>query len=170
MSQINRPPLGLQQLLGSQNFGQNPRELAQTVQPTIDLFPFFGSGLLRVAEATGGRGDEGLICNVEFFGRVAVVSMSAHYQAGSTAVELIGFGFALSELAGDTPSDETYLKTWVPESWAATSHCTWGYTLPYPLLLESGAKLGAYYTSFAGAADSLKLRVLYYDLEPGGAS
>lgn len=40
MSQVNKPPLGLQDFLGSQNFGKNPSELAQTLIPTLDLFPF----------------------------------------------------------------------------------------------------------------------------------
>lgn len=42
MSRINRPPIGLQGLLQSKNFGVNPNELSQVVQPTIDLFSFLG--------------------------------------------------------------------------------------------------------------------------------
>lgn len=37
MSQINRVPQGLQDLLGSQNFGDNPSELGSVVAPTLDL-------------------------------------------------------------------------------------------------------------------------------------
>lgn len=40
MSQINRVPFGLQDLLGSQNFGDNPSELSQVVAPTLDMTPF----------------------------------------------------------------------------------------------------------------------------------
>ncbi len=40
MSQINRVPQGLQDLLGSINFGDNPGQLGGVVAPTLDLFPF----------------------------------------------------------------------------------------------------------------------------------
>ena len=42
MTGINRPPLGLQDLLESQNFGANPRELLLEVRPTLDML-----GLLK---------------------------------------------------------------------------------------------------------------------------
>lgn len=41
MSQINRVPQGLQDLLGSKNFGDNPAELSQVVAPTTDLSKFY---------------------------------------------------------------------------------------------------------------------------------
>jgi len=53
MSQINRPPVGLQGLLGSQNFGQNPNDLAQQVLPIVDLFPFWSSQTLKFDKQTG---------------------------------------------------------------------------------------------------------------------
>lgn len=55
MSQINRPPIGLQSLLGSKNFGSNPNELSGAVLPMVDLFPFWGSQVLKFGkdEQTG---------------------------------------------------------------------------------------------------------------------
>jgi len=47
MSQINRPPIGLQSLFGSKNFGQNPSELSQIVSPSVDLFTFLAQQELR---------------------------------------------------------------------------------------------------------------------------
>jgi hypothetical protein len=38
---INRVPSGLLSLLDGQNLGDNPSELAQVIQPTLDLFHFF---------------------------------------------------------------------------------------------------------------------------------
>lgn len=43
MSRINRVPFGLQDLLGSQNFGDNPSELAQVVAPSLDMLPFLSA-------------------------------------------------------------------------------------------------------------------------------
>ena len=45
-SRINRPPVGLQDLLGSQSFGDNPNELLQFVTPTLDLEQFYESDLI----------------------------------------------------------------------------------------------------------------------------
>ena len=52
MSKINAPPLGLQDLLGSQNFGDNPDELARTVFGGVDLIPFLGSTRISYDRAT----------------------------------------------------------------------------------------------------------------------
>lgn len=40
MSRINRVPYGLQDLLGSQNFGDNPSELGGVVSPVLDMYQF----------------------------------------------------------------------------------------------------------------------------------
>jgi len=47
MSKINSPPVGLQSLLGSKNFGENPDDLLREVRPTVDMLPFWGSQRLR---------------------------------------------------------------------------------------------------------------------------
>lgn len=41
MSRIQSPPRGLQDLLGTQNFGQNPNELSQTVVPVVNMGNFY---------------------------------------------------------------------------------------------------------------------------------
>lgn len=48
MSRINRVPFGLQDLLGSQNLGVNPSDMAQQVAPTLDLFPFWSAERLTM--------------------------------------------------------------------------------------------------------------------------
>jgi len=42
VSQINKPPIGLQSFLDSKNFGKNPSQLSDVVAGTVDLFPFLG--------------------------------------------------------------------------------------------------------------------------------
>lgn len=49
MGAINRVPFGLQSLLGSQNFGKNPAELAETTIPTLELDKFLNYELLDSA-------------------------------------------------------------------------------------------------------------------------
>ena len=48
MSRINRVPKGLQDLLGSQNLGDNPSDLSLLVQPQVDMFPFWSAERLTV--------------------------------------------------------------------------------------------------------------------------
>jgi hypothetical protein len=52
-SRINRVPRGLQDLLNSVNLGVNPSDLLLTVQPGVDLFPFWGSEKLALFSAIG---------------------------------------------------------------------------------------------------------------------
>lgn len=47
MSQINRPPWGLQYLFGSKNFGRNPSQLAQSVIPSADIAPHMEGELIQ---------------------------------------------------------------------------------------------------------------------------
>ena len=42
-SKINTPPVGLQDLLGSQSFGENPNLLTEVVSPTLEQFPFLSA-------------------------------------------------------------------------------------------------------------------------------
>mgnify|MGYP000431930982 CR=1 FL=1 len=65
MSQINRPPIGLQGLLGSQNFGTNPSELSQIVSPGIDLFPFWASQGLKFDKQTGSAAGVGSLIETQ---------------------------------------------------------------------------------------------------------
>jgi hypothetical protein len=43
VSQITRVPRGLQDFLGSQNFGSNPSQLGSVVAPTLDISPFMAA-------------------------------------------------------------------------------------------------------------------------------
>lgn len=52
MSRINRVPLGLQDLLGSQNFGDNPSELGSVVAPTLDMTNFLRAERRWFAQAS----------------------------------------------------------------------------------------------------------------------
>ena len=64
MSQINRPPRGLQDLLGSQNLGQNPADLAVIVQPTVDMLPYWAiEAQLVFAQTAGNLGAPAAVIN-----------------------------------------------------------------------------------------------------------
>lgn len=59
MTQINQPPYGLTDLLGSKQFGDNPSELASTVVAGVELYPFWSvdkERYTRNSNALTGRG------------------------------------------------------------------------------------------------------------------
>jgi hypothetical protein len=64
MGKINRPPIGLQSLLGSINFGVNPSELFETVRPTVDLFPFWAQQTWRIDQQTVNTAGFGTVITV----------------------------------------------------------------------------------------------------------
>ena len=147
MSQINRPPLGLQQLLGSQNFGDNPAELGQVVAPTIDLLPFFGSGILRLRRVSGSRINEGEIVSLEFDEPVAVLSVAAWNDAGASAAGVHVLGVAMSGPPSDNlPVDQQHmLGIGVPlVNWPTTSQPAVSFSFPQPLVVEGGTQFHAH--------------------------
>jgi len=54
-TKINQPSIGLNSLLGTQAFGDNPNLLDQLASPTIDLLPFLGQQLIRSQRTTASR-------------------------------------------------------------------------------------------------------------------
>ena len=53
MARINRVPWGLQSLLSAKNFGVNPSELVESVQPVLEMEPFLNYELIRTTGALG---------------------------------------------------------------------------------------------------------------------
>lgn len=52
MGRINTPPYGLQYLLGSTNFGDNPSELGDATLPTLEQFKFLGARNIHYARTS----------------------------------------------------------------------------------------------------------------------
>lgn len=174
MSQINRPPTGLQQLLGSQNFGVNPNELERTVQSTVDLVPFLGSQTLRKASNQGSRATTGEVCTIPFFGNVMLLGVGARaYNGVPTNNEHCDFSVGIKYLAGDSPDEK--FPIWgvihdTTENWKLNARLTVGYMLPQPIILPAETAISLDYDLYAGAAMAMRLYALYYDLAPGDAT
>lgn len=47
MSRVNTVPAGLQSLLGSTNFGDNPSELSEVLRPSLEQLPFLAAYAVR---------------------------------------------------------------------------------------------------------------------------
>jgi hypothetical protein len=166
MSQINRPPQGLQFLLGSQNFGVNPNELITTIQPTVDVSDMLASQLVRSASGSGSRVDEGEVCAIEFFDTVRLLAVSAYTSAALASNEIIDVSFALTQISGDQPDRRKIL-------WSSNQQLTWnaggvpayGFTLPEPMTLPAGSKLSFWFDyAVTPGAGSWYLEALYQQL------
>jgi len=163
MSKIHRPPRGLQHLLGSQSFGQNPDQLSQFVQPTIDLSGFYAAELLKVATDNGMITADGQIGEVVFTAPVALVAAGIEMGAVAAAEEM-AFDIKLDNLGGvgfavpvGSQGAHTYQTGSTP---------TFGMLFPQPLVVPGGCAVQGWVTSYAGALLGGTLRVLYVDLNP----
>jgi len=172
MSQINRPPLGLQELLGSQNFGDNPKDLGNLVSPTLDMLPFYGAGALKYRSTSGGRNGEGLISNVTLFGTVALIGCSAWAETGLTVGSVGKLGLTMNGIATQTVPGDVEMVLAANEdgvAWPATSQPALAFTFPSPLVVEQGCTINSRWFYWTGNADTIRLVVAYYDLS-GGAN
>lgn len=113
MSILSGFPKGLLDLVGSQNFGINPKDLGETVQPVIDLTELYLVGKIDAPQGSlavavngvnimtvGGVGDPLLVPNGEVW-RVFAFAVSCFVGAASSftygpAVQMQGGRFQLS--------------------------------------------------------------------------
>jgi len=175
MSIINRPPLGLQELLGSQNFGDNPKQLGGVVAPTLDMLPFYGSGILRMKRVSGSLASEGEITSIEFSDKVAVLSVAAFNEALLLANGQSQLGLFISGPPSDNlPVDFQHCLATGPGGTGATSAigtaAAVAYSFPFPLVVEPGTAFHVHW--LANSASQLavvQLSVLFYDLSESRA-
>ena len=169
MSRINRPPLGLQGLLDSQNFGENPSELGAIVRPTIDLFPFYGTQLLRSSNIVGSKTGAGLIEQL-------TVGQSAPGQ------ESIWLLHGVSMYVANPPAGPSTNRAYVTLESLVTNvqrrhiiarsdlvtitnaeEFAWGFMLPQPLALESNITINFYWSeNSALTTENVQCSALYY--------
>ena len=155
MSKINTPPIGLQSLLGSQSFGENPDDLLSGVRGTLDLLPFYAAVKGRFKSNVGARNSAGSFCTVTMGGGVgnegeaglllgasmnlAVVAGGANFSGGIRIDDVpnISVPMWLTHTEYDTGtaplpgSDFSAIAWWAPQ----------------PIYLPNDAKIEAYATS-----------------------
>lgn len=136
MSQINRPPKGLQDVLGSKNFGVNPSNLGQAVVPTIDIGQFYIADLMDIArdDVTGiavldqaeievPTGEVWFVFSVDLYindanndlTTRAYIDLPRNNVAGDPdAFHLKNLIYDASEVGVDQYTEERPLNTWFP--------------------------------------------------------
>lgn len=163
MSKIHRPPRGLQHLLGSQSFGENPDQLAQVVTPTLDLTGYYSSELIKTLDTNTMVTADGQIGSFKFQAPVALVAAGIEMGALAAAEEM-AFDIRLSDLGGVGFS--TVVASQGAHTYQTGATPTFGMLFPYPLVVPGGCEIQGFLTSYAGALIGGTFRCTYVDLNP----
>lgn len=97
---VNRVPFGLQDLLGNTGFGKNPGEFADTINPTLEMLPFWlgeRHGVTAKTSALTTRG-EALIITVPDGKLWMPHSMHIGIVGGITVGDIMQFTFNVDAL------------------------------------------------------------------------
>lgn len=165
MSQINRPPIGLQSLLGSKNFGQNPSELAQQVVPTVDLYPFWASQQLRfnrdTVTAVAGQGSvvETTLPQDETWG---ILSVAFGAEILISASDDFGIRIALDETITGT---DNFVVAFAEQSNPDGDFSWVIWQPPVGFFLTPGYVIRGIFYGNNLAAKDFELHTIYYKLE-----
>ena len=169
MSKINRPPVGLQFLLGSQNFGENPSHLAQQVTPTLDLFEFYATELLRHDDTVGGRQTPGMISSLLSNGRRAIKGLSIISTTTITGtVSSLQFGVSISNVPGTATDPEhwLYISPLMNPLGGGVDFGAMAVTFEKPIIIEGSTTLQYHLlSSDLSVSETWRCSVLYYDLD-----
>jgi len=165
MSQINQPPVGLQSLLGTKNFGKNPDDLSQIVQPTVDMFPFWASQKIRYIQeqtTTAGAGstietivpdgETWLVLSAAYGTEILTTSddMNQHVAIDETIAGTQFFVVASKDRLNMVPVGQFYYTVWAP---------------PTPWYLPAGYVIRGINGGFNVSSKDYVLDVIYYRLE-----
>lgn len=112
MGRVNTPPLGLQSLLGNQNFGDNPDDLSQTIRPVIDQTPFLGSTQIKYSRDASSLNGVGVAVTTTVPQGEAWYILGVSLQIpGVTNAGQFQLGIALEDLPGFTPGQQHWLAS-----------------------------------------------------------
>lgn len=164
MSKINTPPVGLQSLLGSQSFGDNPNDLLEQVRPIVDLTPFWGSNKLEVQWSSGNRAAPGNITSFAYDANFTRMLLGVSIYAPTPTAGTFRTAAYLNKANG-LPSNQIHLiHTDDPVTIIANDEYGWSFWLPQPVLLEPG--IGLLFRSLQQTANAtFNCTAIFYRLE-----
>lgn len=167
MSKINTTPVGLQDFLGSKNFGRNPSELGQVVSPSLDLKPFLGVYEQRLARATDLRTGVGVCCSLTVPEGEAwyLIAVSARID-GAVAAANYRLAITLESPIGGIPTGIGMPLAEAGTGVNLVAGDLFGvvYRPSEPQILNSGTILNLHYYKNVGVNQSGSLFAWYYAL------
>lgn len=168
---IQRLPAGLIDLLGMRATGQTPATLAQSTQPTLDLFNLYAqdrritqSGSPGVAPTVGGWLPIVTFSAVVPAGKLWLLfHASAIVPAAAAATSLTGFVALRRFSAGGTSVDLPLTDTQTAQDAARSVACRAEF--PEPIVLRAGDNIGWYTLALVGApASNPVIRIDYAEI------
>lgn len=133
MSRINRVPFGLQDLLGSQNFGDNPSELSSVVAPVLDMLPFLSAERYSYSYQSGNISNNGAMAS-----GISVPDGEIWYVTGvgfgikpNSGLPGGAYGISISAVASKLPTSTS------PSGFHAVGNHYFRYATPQPLTNEN---------------------------------
>lgn len=173
MSQINRVPQGLQDLLFSKNFGSNPPNLLQDVRPTIDLFPMWASERLTTVRANFEFNSIGLVTSIpvpqgELWG---VISASGQLDGALAVGNDVAFSIRVADIQGQQPLVDrgpVLASMFRIATLAVGQVVTFGASLPFIVWFPSGSIFELYADLAnvpAAPSTTASFQLLYYRLD-----
>lgn len=127
-SRINKVPDGLLDLLDLKALGQNPSVFPDTVQPSIDLFPFYAAGDLRQYREQVNSAAAGSLVTLRIpTGEIWIpIHMSASHVVGSTNQNGT-VGLSIRQIPASPESPETGDNfLWLNPAWGQQDNFTAG--------------------------------------------
>jgi hypothetical protein len=152
MSRINRVPFGLQDLLGSQNFGDNPSELSGVVAPTLDMGMFLTAERTNYAYKAVAISNNGLVTSfVVPEGEVWYVTGFGFGMKPSSGTPSGPFGLHMGVYMFNLPGSDTPggvhpiggvdFDFQTPAALTTESDAYKGYQLPIPMAVFGGSTI-----------------------------
>lgn len=166
MSRVNQPPIGLQDFLGNQNFGENPNTLSSTLLPSVDLTPFLGSQQLSFARNSGSRSGVGVAVSQTvpqgeaWFMLSVAVNQNTSVTAGAQCV-----GITLTNVPG-LPGISIKLATSQYVSIGVNEFVPAVWQPPIPVMFEAGTTINCHAFAIPGAGpDFYEITSMFYRLK-----
>lgn len=162
-SPISRRPSGLLDLLLTQQQGKNPAEILDSVQPVMDLFPFYASARLTSARATYTATGTGILAAdslaVPDGETWAVLNVSQHWEFALSSDDIKSNILLLNlQDASNVPlSTYEYFNPSVANE--VMEKTLW---FPQPMFLSSGMAFATQIGWFDQASTNGYLTALYY--------
>lgn len=168
MSRINQVPRGLQKLLGSQSFGDNPSNLVQDVQGQVALLDLFAADKLTFERTTNSAAGRGIVDNITVpSGELWMVHTVSCLLNGAAAADRYGISIRLDGLPGMQAGIGLSMPIARADFTAAAIgdllSCFQSFDAGH-LILQGGNRVTAWFDVHPAGTDSLDLMVWYAKL------
>jgi len=166
MSQINRPPIGLQSLLGSQNFGVNPNDLAQQVIGNVDLTSFWAQQTLKFTQVETTTAGVGSVAEAEVpNGKIWGILTAAFREEILAVNDDMNISIGIDDSAGGVSFSIVAFNQQANVQVASPAYFATVWNPPNLFWLPSGYNIRGISNSSSALSRDFSLDVTHYELD-----